>query len=111
MTNTITPTAEPKPTRIRIVGGGCRNELLNQLCADACELPVTSGPVEASALGNLSAQMIALGLIENLSAARSLIGRSFEMREFRPQNAIPVSVKERFENLLAMEALKGEPCS
>jgi rhamnulokinase len=100
-----------KLTRIRIVGGGCRNELLNQLCADACELPVTSGPVEASALGNLSAQMIALGLIENLSAARSLIGRSFEMREFHPQNAIPVSVKERFENLLAMEALKGEPCS
>ena len=98
-------------TRIRIVGGGCRNKLLNQLCADACELPVTAGPVEASALGNLSAQMIALGVIENLSAARALIGRSFELQEFHPQNAIPASVKARFDELLAIEALKGEPCS
>jgi rhamnulokinase len=100
-----------KLARIRIVGGGCRNKLLNQLCADACELPVTAGPVEASALGNLSAQMIALGVIENLSAARALIGRSFELQEFHPQNTIPASVKQRFEELLAIEALKGEPCS
>jgi hypothetical protein len=72
---------------------------------------VTAGPVEASALGNLSAQMIALGVIENLSAARALIGRSFELQEFHPQNMIPASVKQRFEELLAIEALKGEPCS
>jgi len=97
--------------RIRIVGGGCQNKLLNQLCADACELPVTAGPVEASALGNLSAQMIALGVIENLSAARALICSSFEMHEYYPQSAVPIDVLARFDELLAMKELKGETCA
>jgi len=97
--------------RIRIVGGGCKNGLLNQLCADACELPVTAGPVEASALGNLSAQMIALGVIENLTAARKLICTSFEMQEFYPQTTVPGSVLARFEEMLATKEMKGEPCA
>ena len=100
-----------KLTRIRIVGGGCQNKLLNQLCADACELPVTSGPVEASALGNLSAQMIALGVIENLDAARALICRSFEMHEYYPHSGVPIDVLARFDELLAIKEMKGEPCA
>jgi rhamnulokinase len=100
-----------KLTRIRIVGGGCQNKLLNQLCADACELSVTAGPVEASALGNLSAQMIALGLIENLSAARALICTSFEMQEYHPRHAVPREVLLRFDELLAMREMKGETCA
>ena len=95
--------------RIRIVGGGCQNKLLNQLCADACELPVTAGPIEASVLGNLSAQMIALGVIENLSAGRALICASFEMDEYYPKTSVPASVVARFEELLAMREMKGEP--
>lgn len=97
--------------RIRIVGGGCKNTLLNQLCADACELPVTAGPVEASALGNLGAQMIALGVIENLSSARKLISESFEMQEFHPQTIVPGNVLARFEEMLATKVMKGEPCA
>jgi len=100
-----------KLTRIRIVGGGCQNRLLNQLCADACQLLVTAGPVEASALGNLSAQMIALGLIENLSAARALICSSFEMQEYFPRDAVLDSVLSRFDELLAMREMKGETCA
>ena len=100
-----------KLKRIRIVGGGCKNRLLNQLCADACELPVTAGPVEASALGNLSAQMIALGVIENLSAARKLICTSFEMHEFYPHTIVPGSALARFEEMLATREMKGEPCA
>ena len=99
-----------KLTRIRIVGGGCQNKLLNQLCADACELPVTAGPVEASALGSLSAQMIALGVIENLNAARALICASFELHEFNPRSAVPESVLQRFEQLLEWTELKGTIC-
>jgi rhamnulokinase len=60
-------------TRIRIVGGGSRNHLLNQLCANVCPLSVSDGPVEASALGNLCVQMIALGEIGNLDEARSVL--------------------------------------
>lgn len=89
-----------KLAKIRIVGGGCQNRLLNQLCADACQLPVIAGPVEASALGNLSAQFIALGAIENLDAARALIRASFPMEEFRPRAAVSQSVCDKFKALL-----------
>ena len=95
--------------RIRIVGGGCRNKLLNQLCADACELPVTAGPVEASALGNLSAQMIALGSIKDLDAARELICTSFEMHEYHPQNRLPADVVARFEGLIDAREVQEQP--
>jgi rhamnulokinase len=100
-----------KLERIRIVGGGCQNRLLNQLCADACQLPVVAGPVEASALGNLSAQMIALGAIENLNAARALIRASFELEEYQPKASVPDQVLERFEHLIACKQMKGEPCA
>jgi rhamnulokinase len=94
--------------RIRIVGGGCKNRLLNQLCADACGLPVIAGPIEASVLGNLSAQLIALGEIENLDAARSLIRQSFDMEEFQPQAAVPERAFRHFEELLSANEMKGE---
>jgi rhamnulokinase len=83
-------------SRVRILGGGCRNRLLNQLCADACQLLVSAGPVEASALGNLCAQWIALGAIENLDSARGLIRVSFPGEEYAPKAAIPDAVWERF---------------
>lgn len=86
-------------SRIRIIGGGCRNRLLNQLCADACQLPVSAGPVEASALGNLCAQWIALGEIDNLEAARALIRASFPCEEYLPKAAIPQSAWGRFAGL------------
>jgi rhamnulokinase len=89
-----------KLTRIRILGGGCRNRLLNQLCANACQLPVSAGPVEASALGNLCAQMIGLGEIEDLDAARSLIRASFQPEEFEPEQDVPDNVWQRFQELL-----------
>ena len=89
-----------KLTKIHVIGGGSRNDLLNQLCADACQLPVCAGPVEASALGNLCAQMIALGDIENLEAARQIIRHSFPLREFRPQASIPDGPWKSFLQLM-----------
>ena len=88
--------------RIRIVGGGSKNRLLNQLCADACQLPVSAGPVEASALGNICVQMIALGEISSLDEARALIRRSFEIREYRPQETTPDRAWQRFKDLAAI---------
>lgn len=89
-----------KLSRIRIVGGGCQNELLNQLCSDACELPVGAGPVEASALGNVCAQMMALGAVADLNAARELIRASFPVREYRPRAGVPGAADEKFKQLL-----------
>lgn len=98
---------ERKLKRIRIVGGGCKNKLLNQLCADACELPVIAGPVEASTLGNVSAQLMALGALENLTAARALIRRSFSFEECLPKDAVPDRVWERFVEIQR----EKEPCA
>lgn len=56
----------PRPiTSINIIGGGCRNALLNRLTAEATGLPVIAGPVEATALGNLLVQATAVGLVDS----------------------------------------------
>jgi rhamnulokinase len=88
-------------TRIRIVGGGSKNRLLDQLCANACQLPVSAGPVEASALGNVCAQMIAMGEIAGLDEARALIRRSFPIDEYQPHEEIPERVWKQFQQYAA----------
>jgi rhamnulokinase len=54
------------------------------MTAKALGIPVIAGPIEGTAIGNLIVQMIADGVFENLSAARSSIGKSFEIRTFEP---------------------------
>jgi rhamnulokinase len=88
-------------TRIRIVGGGSQNHFLNQLCADACQLRVSGGPVEASALGNICVQMIAMGEIEGIDGARSLIRRSIAIDEYRPRDPVPENVWRQFQQYAA----------
>ncbi len=70
-----------------MVGGGSRNELLCQLTADACELPVIAGPVEATAIGNVLVQARAHGMIDgDLAAMRDLVRATQPLREYRPAN-------------------------
>ncbi|GAC1325908.1 MAG: rhamnulokinase family protein [Chloroflexota bacterium] len=61
---------------IRIVGGGSQNTLLCQLTADVCQRPVVAGPIEATALGNIVVQAVALGLLPNIAAGRVAVGAS-----------------------------------
>lgn len=71
---------------IHIVGGGSRNELLCQLTADACGVPVTAGPVEATALGNALVQGRAAGLISgDLEALRAIIRQTQRIRRYEPR--------------------------
>jgi rhamnulokinase len=74
---------------IRIVGGGSRIDLLNQFTADATGRRVLAGPVEATALGNLAMQMVAMGAVASLSGARELIAASFPVRVFEPADTAP----------------------
>ena len=75
------------PIRVlHVVGGGARNALLNQFTADACGIPVVAGPVEATAIGNVLLQMMALGRVSSLSEARSLVARSFPVTTFEPHD-------------------------
>lgn len=65
---------------IHIVGGGANAEYLNQLTAKATGKTVYAGPTEATAIGNLSAQMIAGKELQNLNDARNCIFESFEIK-------------------------------
>ncbi|MFD9421299.1 MULTISPECIES: rhamnulokinase family protein [unclassified Streptomyces] len=71
-------------TRIHLVGGGSRNELLCQWTADATGLPVTAGPAEATALGNILLQARAQGLVGDLPDLRRLAARTQELRHYSP---------------------------
>ena len=71
-------------TELRIIGGGSRNRLLNQLTADATGRTVLAGPVEATALGNVAMQALATGAVASLADARAIIERSFPAERFDP---------------------------
>ena len=70
---------------INIVGGGTKEEQLSQFAATACGRPVYAGPVEATAIGNIAAQAIALGAIKDMWEAREIIANSFEIKEYQPE--------------------------
>ena len=69
---------------LHIVGGGCQNAFLNQLCADLCNVNVTAGPIESSALGNVGYQLISLGEIADIDALRQLISQNFDTKFYQP---------------------------
>ncbi|HVX86992.1 MAG TPA: rhamnulokinase family protein [Phycisphaerae bacterium] len=70
--------------RLHIVGGGSRNELLNQMAADATGLEVLAGPVEATALGNILTQALAAGQITSLDQGRELVARTAGVKAYHP---------------------------
>ncbi|MCR1784290.1 rhamnulokinase [Nocardioides carbamazepini] len=88
--------AGTSPAVVHIVGGGSQNEVLCQLTADACGLPVLAGPVEAAALGNVLVQGRALGAdLPDLPAMRDLIARSYDVRRFEPRDGTDWAAAER----------------
>lgn len=91
-------------TVIHIVGGGTQNRLLNQFTADATGRPVVTGPVEATAIGNILMQMLAVGQINSLSEGRDLVRRSFPVGTYQPEQPGAWSqAYQRFLKLLEME--------
>jgi rhamnulokinase len=75
---------EKKFEKINVIGGGCQNEMLNQLIADVTNKEVYAGPVEATAIGNIAAQLMALGEISDIKEARLIIKESFEVKKYLP---------------------------
>lgn len=70
---------------IHVVGGGSRNRLLSQLTADATGRPVIAGPVEATAVGNLLAQAVALGRLASWDEACQVVRASFPVETYEPR--------------------------
>lgn len=87
--------------RLQIVGGGSQNRLLNQFAANALQIPVLTGPIEATAAGNVLVQAIALGHLPDLAAARRVVRDSFNVSTVEPADpAIWEAAYQRFEALI-----------
>ncbi len=74
------------PCVIHVVGGGTKDGFLSQMTADACGIPVCAGPEEATAIGNLLAQLMAAGEAKSLADARAIVAASFTPKHYEPQN-------------------------
>ncbi|MDD4515227.1 rhamnulokinase family protein [Massilibacteroides sp.] len=70
--------------KLHVIGGGSKNDLLNQMTADEIGIPVVAGPSEATAIGNCLVQAKAAGLVEDRWAMRQIIAEAFPPRIFTP---------------------------
>jgi len=77
-----------KLTTLHIVGGGSKNQLLNQLSANATGRVVVAGPVECTAIGNVLIQAIAMGHLPSLAALRQVVRNSFPTVRYEPRDAM-----------------------
>jgi rhamnulokinase len=94
------------PSALHVVGGGARNRLLCQATADATGLPVLAGPEEATVLGNLAVQALALGELSTLDEARGVVRASVELTSYEPSDAAAwADARARFDALAPQEAL------
>jgi len=83
-----------------MLGGGARNRFLNQLTADSLGVMVRTGPSEATAVGNIAAQLIASEELADLSDARTMVGASFPSEVFEPSEAD--QFKELYEQFVEL---------
>lgn len=72
--------------QVNIVGGGSRNELLNQFTADATGMPVLAGPVEATAVGNFMVQALGLGALDSMADTLPIIKDAFPIKRYAPRD-------------------------
>jgi rhamnulokinase len=87
-------------TVVHIVGGGSQNRLLNQFTANATGRRVITGPIEATAIGNILMQMLALGQIRSLSEGREIVRRSFPVESYEPEDG--EAWTEAYERFVAL---------
>jgi rhamnulokinase len=82
----ITTVAGQPVSVLHIVGGGTQNQLLNQLTANATGLPVVTGPIEATVIGNAVVQFITLGELAEIGEARQIIADTAGTAHYEPQD-------------------------
>ena len=95
-------------SQLHIVGGGCQNQLLNQLCADACGISVVAGPVEASTLGNIGIQLMTLDELSDVDEFRSVVTANTRLTTFTPN---PCHEIARYRAQFQQKRLTKELCA
>ncbi len=87
---------------LHIVGGGTQNQLLNQMTANATGLPVITGPIEATVIGNALVQLIALSEIADLNQGRQIVAGMSELKRYDPQDgAVWDEVYGRYQEIIS----------
>lgn len=97
---TLLSVADQTVDRVHLGGGGARNELFCRLFASAVDRPVYAGPTEATALGNVLAQLRAADDIAGVDAGRTLVEQTFDIAKYLPTDrAAWQSIRERMRGL------------
>lgn len=71
---------------LHLLGGGTKDPLLCQMTADSLGIPVVAGPAEATAIGNIMLQLIALGDIKDIDEGREIIRAQESVKQYNPKN-------------------------
>lgn len=87
---------------INIVGGGTKEKLLCSYVANCTGKKVSAGPVEATAIGNIAMQLIALGEIKDVKEARRIIRNSFDVENYYPDESQKIMWDEAYEKFLKL---------
>jgi len=84
--NNLEDLIEKKIKILHVIGGGSQNDLLNQFTTNILNIPVMAGPIEATAIGNILIQALALSKIQDVSELRKIVQTSFPIKEFTPKD-------------------------
>jgi rhamnulokinase len=87
---------------LHIVGGGTQNKLLSRLTADCIGRPVVTGPIEATATGNILTQAMARGELKNLAEIRQIVRASFPLETFEPKPSSRAAWDAAYEKFLSL---------
>lgn len=86
---------------LRVVGGGCKDKILMRFTANAIGRPVCAGPVEATATGNMAAQLITAGEAADAWQAREIVAASFGVEEYLPEDsAVWTDIYKQYKNII-----------
>ena len=72
---------------VNIVGGGIKDKMICQFTANATKRVVSTGPVEATSIGNVLVQAIAMGAIKDINEGRKVVKNSFDISTYEPQDS------------------------
>lgn len=72
-----------KKDAINIVGGGCQNRYICERLSYSMSCKVIAGPIEATAYGNVAAQMLALKTINNYEEFQVILRNSTHIKEYK----------------------------
>lgn len=85
-------------SHINIVGGGTKDGLLCQMASNVCDCKIFAGPIEATALGNISVALYALGELADFKEIRKVVSDSTNLKIFSPADC--VAWDEAYKNYL-----------